>query len=87
MLSDLAGERVDVCMTIIAHSKRLIALDDLDDSQEVTTIDLRIPHRAQRSAMLAHAVTRRRDGTPRAEIQARLAQARDAARDAARIGA
>jgi hypothetical protein len=58
-------------MTIIAHSKRLIALHDADGLEEPTAIDLRIcespPARLWR---------RDRAGTPRAEIAARLAQAR-----------
>lgn len=57
-------------MTIIAHSKRLIALRDADDAQDVTAIDLRMPERATAS------MRRRREGTPRAEIAARLGQAR-----------
>jgi hypothetical protein len=55
-------------MTIIAHSKRLIALD-VNDEQDITAIDLRLPERALASAR------RQRDGIPRAEIAARLAQA------------
>jgi hypothetical protein len=55
-------------MTIIAHSKRLIALD-VNDEQDVTAIDLRLPERVRPSAR------RQRNGTPRAEIAARVAQA------------
>ena len=54
-------------MTIIAHSKRLIALE-VNEEQDVTAIDLRIPARA------ANGMWRQHDGIPRAEIAARLAQ-------------
>ena len=54
-------------MTIIAHSNRLIALD-VNEEQDTTAIDFRLP--------AAPASTwRRREGIPRAERAARLAQA------------